>query len=114
MLDINLTRAALLVADRYGVYVPQRFVEAYDPAEWGVSEADAAVLRAGPEHEHYWETWDDVLSKAQCVHKTDGLTDGLTYALHQDGDLWAVPIDDLYEDTEVAAQDVADTESEES
>lgn len=65
----------------WGIYVPQRFVTAYDPGYWGVSADDVAVLLAGPDHEHYWDTWDAVLCNA--VGRNGEL-------LEQDGDLFVV------------------------
>ena len=54
---------------------------------WHVSSADAEILRAGPEHELYWETWANVEDRAHLVDN------GRTYHLHLDGDLFAVAID---------------------
>lgn len=94
MSEVNLSRAILLVDSNAGQYVAQRFAGNCQPVElWGISLDDANVLCVGPDHEHYWETWDDVLSKATM---TDPAT-GLTYVLHQDGDLWMVPADDTQE-----------------
>jgi hypothetical protein len=76
---------ALLVNSSHGVYVPKAFIEHYDPTKWqGISDDDIAILKAGPDHEHYWETWDDVLGHASFTegrHK---------WTLHQDEDLWAI------------------------
>lgn len=74
----------VIVDGSYGIYVPQRFVKAYSPDEWNIALDDLRVLIAGPDHEHYWETWDDVLSKAQF---TD--SQGNVWRLTQDGDLFA-------------------------
>jgi hypothetical protein len=51
-----------------------------------VSAEDYAVLEAGPEHEHYWDTWETVLNNAVL---NDGKS---TYYLYQgeSGDLFAV------------------------
>lgn len=80
---------ACLVPSADGVYVPKSFVECYDYRYWGVSEEDAKILLEGPEHELYWEAWHDVLGSASYEK------DGVTYTLYQDGDLFAVAMDEL-------------------
>jgi hypothetical protein len=45
-----------------------------------------AILIAGPDHEHYWDTWDDVLRLASCTNQETGWH----YGLEQDGSLYAV------------------------
>lgn len=77
-----------LLNGAYGIYVPQAFAENCDPSEWGISGEDAAVLRAGPDHEWYWETWDRVLCNARRTDK-----DGCDWILDQDGDLFTLPVD---------------------
>jgi predicted kinase len=62
----------LIVDGSFGIYVPQRFVRRYAPADWGVSDADAAILESGPDHPEYWDTWSDVLRDA--TH-TDNVSD---------------------------------------
>lgn len=75
----------LLINGAHGVYVPQCFVQNFDMTVWdGVNDEDIEILKAGPDHEHYWEVWDDVLGNA--TH-TD--IDGNKWYLMQDGDLWA-------------------------
>ena len=81
-----------LVDSARGSYVPQAFIELYDKAAWHVSSADAEILRAGPEHELYWETWANVEDRAYLVDN------GHTYHLHLDGDLFAVAYDALTDD----------------
>lgn len=74
----------LLVDGSRGIYVPQAFVEGFDLSLWnGIRDEDIETIKAGPEHEWYWEAWNDILSSAEYSH------DGHTYRLYQDGDLWA-------------------------
>lgn len=74
----------LFLDDHRGVYIPRDFVESIDLSMWeGISAEDADTLRAGPDHEWYWETWDDVVSNAVCTDKN-----GNKWMLYQDGDLW--------------------------
>ena len=74
----------LFLDDHRGVYIPRDFVESIDLSMWeGISAEDADTLRAGPDHEWYWETWDDVMSNAVCTDKN-----GKKWMLYQDGALW--------------------------
>lgn len=75
-----------LLSDARGVYIPQNFVELFDMEQWGLDPESWAVTTCaeGPEADGYWEAWDDVLRKAEYQNGED------VYALHQDGDLWAV------------------------
>lgn len=78
----------LFVDSHWGIYVPQRFAEivtakGHRDLVTGVSPEDWEILMAGPEHEYYWDTWDDVLDNARVG----------AFHLHQDGDLWLVDWD---------------------
>lgn len=78
----------LLLTDARGVYIPRDFAECMDrDCVSGVSDDDWAILEAGPEHEHYWDVWTDVLDNATA---TDPVT-GVVYRFEQDGDLFAIP-----------------------
>ena len=72
----------LLVDSNRGVYVPQQFAQYFDS---NIKEADKAVLLAGPDHDDYWDIWDDVLDYCKLEIANVECT------LHQDSDLWAVP-----------------------
>ena len=72
----------LLITDAAGCFIPQQFAENFEG--WGLLPQDFQILRQGPEHEQYWETWDDVLNYATIKR------DGVEYRLHQDGGLWAL------------------------
>jgi hypothetical protein len=75
----------LLVSDSHGVYVPQAFREKFDLALWdGIRDNEIEAIEAGPDHEWYWEAWNDILNSATYTQ------DGDTYRLWQDGDLWAI------------------------
>ena len=81
----------LILSDARGVYIPRDFVtDKYNEITvdhckaWGIKDEDAEILASGPDHEYYWETWDDVLSNAQYTDE-----EGNKYFLNQDGDLWA-------------------------
>ena len=49
-----------------------------------MSDDDYAILRAGPDHDDYWDCWADFLDDAEII---DG---DFVYKLHQDGDLFLV------------------------
>jgi hypothetical protein len=79
----SLPAVVLLVDGNQGIYVPQRFAINYDMAQWNVKSDVKEVLNAGPDHEEYWEEWEDVLNNASYTK------DGNKWTLYQDGDLWA-------------------------
>lgn len=81
----------LILSDARGIYIPRAFVtDNYNEvavdhcAAWGIDHEDADILASGPDHEFYWETWEDVLNYAQYTDE-----EGNKYFLSQDGDLWA-------------------------
>lgn len=80
-----MTSTRVLVDQLYGRYVGQRFALNYDLSTWtGIDPDEIEILKAGPEHEHYDETLDDVISSASYVEANH------TWKLHMDGDLFAV------------------------
>jgi len=85
----------LLLDGRRGVYIPRDFAMFIQDMD-NVTEEDKQILSAGPDHQWYWETWDDVLGKASSN------INGKIWRLYQDGDLWAyceeLMTDEEYED----------------
>jgi len=81
-----MSGVTILLNDSRGVYIPQNFVEVYNPTHWGFAEddEDIATLRNGPEDEWYWEAWERIFARAK---HTD--PDGNVWLLGQDGDLFA-------------------------
>jgi len=74
----------LLLSDSRGVYIPRDFADF--GTHWdSVKAEDLEILAAGPDHEHYWDAWDDVLRSATYTDGNDNV-----WHLSQDGDLWAV------------------------
>ncbi len=79
----NAACRELLIDGNQGIYIPQTFARNFDPAAWGVSAEDIAVLLKGPDDENYWEVWSDVEGYVERDF------DGKRWVLCQDGDLWA-------------------------
>lgn len=95
--------AHLLVSDNHGQYIPQQFVRHF--LEYITNSfllvqpngdfiptsifSDLEVVDKGPEQEWYWDAWNNVLDKVRLYYK------GTTYHLYQDGDLWAIPVNEL-------------------
>jgi len=86
-----MTINCLLDSNR-GIYIPQHFAQEMKLGLiTGVDWSDVApILLSGPDHEWYWEAWQDVLDHG-IVTKT-----GETF--YQDGDLFIVSEDHVWED----------------
>lgn len=83
----------LLIDGSRGVYIPQVFAMNFDPDEWQLTDENSRenldVLKYGPEHENYWDAWDDILTAATHVTQEGALVKIWTL-LQDDGDLFAV------------------------
>ena len=78
----------LWLSDARGRYIPRDFANSFvdrDKHVQNVSEENWQILE-DPDHEWYWEAWDEVLQNAVV---TDD--EGTRFTLHQDGDLWLIP-----------------------
>lgn len=97
----------LLADGSRGQYVPRFFVEMYGPKfvkaradriketgivdfnPWHIPDDCEEILLAGPDHENYWEAWDQCLSNCYLV-----TNDGKRMMLGYEGsDLFAVEED---------------------
>lgn len=79
----------LWLSDTRGVYIPRDFANSFiDRAKHvaGVDDETWAVLETGPDHEWYWEAWQDVCDDALITDDK-----GIKYTVHQDGDCWLIP-----------------------
>jgi hypothetical protein len=79
----------LWLDDHRGVYIPRDFANSFaDRAKSvsGVKDKDWLILEAGPDHELYWDTWNEV---SDCARVTD--ENGVVYTVYQDGACWLVP-----------------------
>lgn len=100
VMELQVTSAA-------GIYIPKQFIESRE--EWQLEQIKAQTsdgtieLLKDPEHEHYWDAWDEVL---QVVFITP---DGVKFWLHQDGDLWAVNMTKLETHSDECQEDFWET-----
>lgn len=76
----------LFLSDARGIYIPRDFADSVIRSTVsGINHDDLDYLSAGPDGEHYWETWVTV---CDCALLT--APDGTEYRIHQDGDCWLV------------------------
>jgi hypothetical protein len=98
-----MTYVYLFLDGNRGIYIPQNFAESIDPADWtGIDAGDLDVLKAGPDHESYWDAWQSVLDYAESK---DGAV------LHQDGDLWVIYRDRAVQDLNAYLESVLEYET---
>lgn len=77
----------LFLSDVRGVYIPRDFAESIRrECVEGVDAKTWETLEAGPDHEWYWEAFEDVMRDAIV---TDD--EGVRYTVYQDGDCWLIP-----------------------
>lgn len=82
--------AELYLDSNRGVYIPQNFVEITKPeCINNLNDEDRTILLAGPDHEWYWETWEQVLNNCTVTNPDTKQK----FTLYQDDDLWLIPID---------------------
>lgn len=77
----------VIMADsHHGVYIPKLFAEALEGEDnfKGISQEQLDILLQGPEHEWYWETWDEILNNGEIIDENKSV-----WRLHHDGDLFA-------------------------
>ena len=91
----------LIVSDHHGQYIPQVFAQryrdvTYPAASYELTDEDWDILLyGGPEHENYWDVWDDIVQ--YCVLNIEGRE----YSIYQDQDVWAIPVSSLPTDPTV-------------
>lgn len=76
-----------IIDNHHGVYIPQIFAQRYRDSIENIEQVveDVIILEQGPEHEEYWQAWENVLDNAILKG-----TDGKEYRLYQDSDLFIV------------------------
>lgn len=85
--DLSTEVLHCIVDGSAGIYVPQLWAKSYKRGSWhGFNYVqDVKPLLTGPEHEHYWECWEDIINTAYFVDEK-----GTVWTLYQDGDLFIV------------------------
>ena len=77
----------LLLTDARGIYAPRDFATSVDHSRvTGVTVAMWDILQEGPDHDEYWDVWAEVLNDAEVTGH------GTVYTVHQDGDVWLIPV----------------------
>jgi len=76
-----------------GIYIPRDFAAIIDVnyIKDACKFTDDLEICKNPDHEWYWEAWQNILDNMQI----NIMGDGIFYSLYQDGDLFAV----LYPDS---------------
>jgi hypothetical protein len=87
MTIINL-EPELLVNDAHGVYIPQIFCQQYGQYLPERLNEDKAICLSGPEHEDYFDAWDNIVDTEITNDKGQVMTIGY---LPESCDLWAIP-----------------------
>jgi hypothetical protein len=93
-MENNNETIILLIDEVAGIYIPRNFYQHFDFSHWGLNRAEYSDL-SSPENEHYWDAWDEVLRDAE--HHDEG---GHVWSLYQDGSLFAVRTDHVFEGEE--------------
>ena len=87
---MTTTDLILWLSDARGIYIPRDFAHSFANRAnvvHGVDNETWEILEAGPDHELYWNAWEDVLNNAVVTdYKTL-----VAYNVCQDGDCWLVP-----------------------
>lgn len=103
----------LWLSDARGIYIPRDFALSFADrakAVVGVSDENWAILEAGPDHELYWDAWDEVIGYAVITDER-----GTKYNIEHNGDCWLVPVGmEWDDDTETYAWPKEEEEEEES
>jgi len=83
--EIINENSELLLSDARGIYIPRDFVESEYNLK-NVSEEDIETCK-NPDDEWYWDAWINICDNAILIDKN-----GKEWTLYQDGDLWAIPV----------------------
>ena len=87
---------SLILLDTHGVYIPQLWCSDLDENQAeaiGASWDDVKTCQLGPDQAWYWEAWTAILDSVSMTDEA-----GITWTLHQDGDLWEIPEGFTFED----------------
>lgn len=82
----DATETMCIVDGANGIYVPQAFCRRYEKTD-KVEQEDWDICLSGPDHEFYWEAWENILND-WGGEETDGAGNTFEIYLFQDGDLY--------------------------
>lgn len=82
----DATETMCIVDGANGIYVPQAFCRRYEKTD-KVEQEDWDICLSGPDHEFYWEAWENILNH-WGGEETDGAGNTFEIYLYQDGDLY--------------------------
>lgn len=90
----------LLVDETNGIYIPQQFVLRFKENIVGLGDmtdpkiielqANLSIVSKGPAQEEYWEAWEEVVRDVTLLFTNDSTE----YTIEENGDLWAVPVNE--------------------
>lgn len=81
----------LAVDGSFGIYVPKRFFERFPQFLEHLNDEDQDII-TNPEHEHYFEVWDQFVSTFEVVK------DGNRWSIYQDDDVFFVSEHHVFDD----------------
>ena len=84
----NSKEPILLIDSHHGIYLPKVFCEVYANLVEQEQSENLDICLAGPDHEDYWDAWEDILD---TTHFTE---EGVKYSIGsigEENDLWAIP-----------------------
>ena len=79
----------LLIDSHNGIYIPNLFCKQCNPENtfWNWNYENSSEILLNPEHELYWEVWEEVLDSAYYIDPDNNIK----YTLYNNEDLWAIP-----------------------
>ena len=86
----NKPEPMLWLSDARGIYIPRDFATGFadrDKTVSGVDDETWTILEEGPDHEWYWEAWEDVCNDATVTDEH-----GNKFTVYQEGDCWLIPV----------------------
>lgn len=106
----------MILSDARGIYIPKNFVQMFfdidgestgnvcdrDGIAIGDSDdhdhiIDCVKICFDPYHEEYWDAWTVITDNVHVFKLVNNGMDKELFSLYQNGDLYAIPIDDVKE-----------------
>lgn len=103
----------IVVSDRNGVYCPQVFAKSFengnicdkdgnDSVE--LTELVTSFVDREPTDDSYWDDWDRILNTVHIYKETHNGMDREVFSLYQQGDVWAINVNDLSKLSDVESE----------